>query len=251
MNLEEDNQSTTTQTAITADLSGLNQNNVSPLIALVDLIIFLSTMFIIRTISFSSIGFWGNVLVNSLATIGVATLLLYYRGQSWKSLGLTKPQSYLKMLGIVAITLVCTIASVMLFEIFIRDILTSSLNSEASSSIADTRFQEMKGNISYFFSIIFLVWIESFLEELQDRGFSLNRFESLFSKIPLSIVLAVITQAAIFGFRHSSTHGFSGAIVTGIIGLVFGIAYVVFGRNLWALVIAHSILNTMSMIERL
>ena len=60
----------------------------------------------------------------------------------------------------------------------------------------------------------------------------------------------MITQAAIFGFRHSPTHGVSGAMVTGIIGLVFGIAYVAFGRNLWALIIAHCFLNSMSMVER-
>lgn len=42
----------------------------------------------------------------------------------------------------------------------------------------------------------------------------------------------------------------SGAILVGIIGLVFGFAYVAFGRNLWALIIAHCVLNSMSMIER-
>jgi hypothetical protein len=90
----------------------------------------------------------------------------------------------------------------------------------------------------------------AFLEELLDRGFLLTKLEQLFSIIPLSVVLAVITQAAIFGFRHSPTHGVSGAMVTGIIGLVFGIAYVAFGRNLWALIIAHCVLNSMSMVER-
>jgi membrane protease YdiL (CAAX protease family) len=88
------------------------------------------------------------------------------------------------------------------------------------------------------------------LEELQDRGFSLNRFDSLFSKIPLSTVLAVLSQAAIFGFRHS--YDFSPrSITTGLIGLVFGTVYVLTGRNLWPLIIAHIILNTMSMVDRL
>ncbi len=204
-------------------------------------------MFFVRTIHFESLGFWGNTLFKTLSTVGVATLLLYYRKQSWRDLGLTKPDKYLKMLGIVVITLVATVVSIMLFEIFIRDLFATT---DETTSESDTRFQEMEGNISYFFSIILFVWIESFLEELQDRGFSLSRFESLFSKVSFSTVLAVLFQAAIFGFRHSYDLS-PRSITTGIIGLVFGAIYVLTGRNLWPLIIAHIILNSMSMVERL
>jgi membrane protease YdiL (CAAX protease family) len=203
---------------------------------------------------FSSIGFWGNVLVNSLATLSVATLLLHLRGQSWKTMGLTKPKSYLKLLGIAAVTFVATLGSIMFFEVFLRDILFPVVTSEAlmSSEIPESsgdRFPNMQGRIAFFLGVIIIVWIESFLEELQDRGFSLNRFEALFSKIPFSIVFAVIIQAVVFGFRHSSSHGLAGSIVVGIIGLVFGIVYVVSGRNLWPLIIAHCFLNTISMMD--
>lgn len=217
-----------------------------PLNALIDLTIFLSVMFLIREIRIDSIGFWGHSLFKSLTTVGVATLLLYYRRQSWKDLGLTKPDHFLKSLGVAAIILVGTVISIMIFEIFLRDILFTTVDSVSEPE----RFSELKGNIPYFFSIILFVWIESFLEELQDRGFSLNRFESLFKKIPLSTVLAVLAQAAIFGFRHS--YDFSPrSMTTGLIGLVFGTIYVLTGRNLWPLIIAHIILNSISMIERL
>jgi membrane protease YdiL (CAAX protease family) len=203
-------------------------------------------MFIVREIRIDSLGFWGYSLLKSFTTVGVATLLLYYRKQSWKDLGLTKPDHYLRALGIAAIILIGTVVSMMIFEIFVRDFLFTEVDSGAEPS----SFNDLKGNIPYFFSIIVFVWIESFLEELQDRGFSLNRFDSLFSKIPLSTVLAVLSQAAIFGFRHS--YDFSPrSITTGLIGLVFGTVYVLTGRNLWPLIIAHIILNTMSMVDRL
>ena len=217
-----------------------------PLDAFVDLAIFLSVMFLVREIRIDSLGFWGYSLFKSITTVGVATILLYYRKQSWKDLGLTKPDSFLKALGVTAIILVGTVISIMIFEIFLRDLLFTTADSTSES----TAFSELKGNIPYFFSIIVFVWIESFLEELQDRGFSLNRFDSLFSKIPLSAVLAVPSQAAIFGFRHS--YDFSPrSITTGLIGLVFGTVYILTGRNLWPLIIAHIILNTMSMVDRL
>jgi membrane protease YdiL (CAAX protease family) len=217
---------------------------VKPLNAFVDLVLFLSVMFLVREIRIDSLGFWGYSLFKSFTTVGVATFILYYRKQSWKDLGLTKPDNFLKALGVAIIVLVGTVISIMIFEIIFRDLLFSNIDSTSES----TAFSELKGNIPYFFSIIVFVWIESFLEELQDRGFSLNRFDSLFSKIPLSAVLAVLSQAAIFGFRHS--YDFSPrSITTGLIGLVFGTVYLLTGRNLWPLIIAHIILNTMSMID--
>ncbi len=222
-------------------------NKVTPINAAIDLALFLAVMFAVRTIHIDSLGFWGNTLFKTISTVGLATFLLYYRKQSWRDLGLAKPNNYLKMLGITAITLVATIASIMFFEIFLRDLFT--VNTEAAST-SEGRFNEIEGNVTYFFSIIFFVWIESFLEELQDRGFSLNRFQALFARIPLSTLFAVLTQAAIFGFRH--TYDLSPrSITTGLIGLVFGVVYVLTGRNLWPLIIAHIILNTMSMIDRL
>ncbi|MDX1283857.1 MAG: CPBP family intramembrane glutamic endopeptidase [Draconibacterium sp.] len=219
---------------------------VKPLNALVDLAIFLSVMFLVREIRIDSLGFWGYSLFKSFTTVGAATLLLYFRKQSWKDLGLTKPDHYLKSLGVAVIILIGTIVSIMIFEIFVRDILFTNIESSAEPS----SFNDLKGNIPYFFSIIVFVWIESFLEELQDRGFSLNRFESLFRKIPLATVLAVLSQAVIFGFRHSYDLS-PRSITTGLIGLVFGTVYVLSGRNLWPLIIAHIILNTMSMGDRL
>ena len=77
----------------------------------------------------------------------------------------------------------------------------------------------------------------------------MNWFERLFSKTSLNTILAVIFQAAIFGFRYSYDLS-ERSITVGLIGLIIGIAYLAFGRNLWPLIIAHCILNTMSMQER-
>lgn len=220
---------------------------VTPFHALFDLLIFLTVMFGVRQIEFEILGFWGNAFLNSISTVGIATLLLYYRKQSWKTLGLVRSKNFWKLLAIASIAVVGSILCIMIFEIFVRDILPG--NPEVASG--KERFSEIKGNIPYLLSILPLVWIESFLEELQDRGFSLNRFESLFSKIPWTVIIAVIMQAAVFGYRHMPSHGYADALVAGIIGLVFGIVYVASGRNLWALVIAHCALNTFSMVGRL
>ncbi|RTZ91269.1 MAG: CPBP family intramembrane metalloprotease, partial [Planctomycetota bacterium] len=112
-----------------------------------------------------------------------------------------------------------------------------------------SRFGDLEGNWVLLFSILPFIWLESFLEELLDRGFLLNWFERLFSKTSMATILAVIFQAVIFGFRHSYDLS-ERSITVGLIGLVMGIAYVAFGRKLWPLILAHCILNTMSMLER-
>lgn len=221
-------------------------SNLKPTKALIDLIIFLSVMFLMREVYIDSLGLWGNTLLRSFATVGVATILLYFRKESWKDMGLVKPNNYLKAIGVAVIILVGTVVSIMIFEGLLRELL---FGPEESATGAE-RFTELKGNLPYFYSIIFFVWIESFLEELQDRGFSLNRFNSLFGKTSLSTIFAVLSQALIFGFRH--TYDFSPrSVTTGLIGLVFGAVYVLTGRNLWPLILAHIILNTMSMVGRL
>ncbi len=213
--------------------------------AFIDLIIFLSTMFLVREVYFDSLGFWGNALFKSLSTVGIATLLLYVRKQSWKDIGLTKPNNIGRFLVTIAITLTSTIVLIMVFQIFFADLMPS--HGETAASVNASKAEKSVGMILF---IVTAVWVESFLEELQDRGFSLNRLEALIGYKPVATIFAVLMQAAIFGFRHS--YDFSErSITTGLIGLGFGIVYVLSGRNLWPLIIAHIVLNSMSIFEKL
>jgi hypothetical protein len=213
---------------------------------LVDLIIYIAVMFLVREIYFPEIPFIANGLFWSFTTLAVATWRMKVRGISWTELGLRKPKNFGKTLGISAIILVAVVISIMTFEI-IKDQLPFSIAPDTSSE--GSKFGDLKGNYALFFTIIFFVWVESFLEEILDRGFLINWIERLFSSTTFATVFAVIIQALIFGFRHS--HDLSSRSITvGLIGLIMGIAYVAFGRNLWPLIITHCLLNTSSMLDR-
>lgn len=215
---------------------------------LIDLILYISVMFLVREIYVSKIGFLANGLFWSLATLIVATWRMRVRKVTWKELGLRKPKSFGKTIGISIIILAAVIISLMVFEI-IKDNLPFSIAPDNSSENAPAKFGELKGNWLLFLSIMPMVLIESFLEEVLDRGFLMNWLEDLFSMTSFATIIAVVLQAAIFGFRHS--YDFSARSITaGIIGLIMGIAYIKFGRNLWPLIIAHCLLNTISMIDR-
>lgn len=215
---------------------------------MLDLVIYIAVMFAVREIYFPVIGFIANGLFWSFITLVVATWRMKVRGVNWKELGLRKPENLAKTLLFTAFILIGTIGSILVFEI-IKDQFHLSLSPDTSTESAVSKFGNLKGNWVLFITIIPFIWLESFLEEVLDRGFLMNWLERVFSKTSLATILAVIIQAAIFGFRHSNDLS-ERSITVGIIGLVMGTAFMVFGRNLWPLILAHVVLNTMSMVER-
>jgi len=215
---------------------------------LFDLIIYISVMFLIREIYFPTVGFIVNGLFWSLTTLIIATWRMKVRNVTWKDLGLRKPESFKKTAFVTIGILIAIVLSIMAFEM-IKDYLPFSVEQKNYSENSASKFGNLKGNWLLFFTIIPAVLLESMLEELLDRGFLINWFEKLFSKTTIATILAVILQALIFGFRHSYDLS-DRSIRVGLIGLIMGIAYVKFGRNLWPLIIAHCVLNTMSMVDR-
>lgn len=215
---------------------------------LLDLVIYISVMFLIREVYFEKFNFIANGLFWSFTTLIVASTILKIRGVSWKELGLRKPKNLWKTLGVAALILAATMISLIAFNI-LKDLLPFSFAADTSSENAESKFGNLKGNWAHFFLIIPFILLESMLEEVLDRGFLMNWIEKLFSSTSFATVIAVILQAAIFGFRHSNDFS-ERSITVGIIGLIMGIGYVKFGRNLWPLIIAHCVLNFGSMIGR-
>ena len=215
---------------------------------LFDLIIYITVMFSIREVTIPNTSFLVTGLFWSFTTLIVASWRMKVRNVSWKDIGLRKPENIKKTLLISIGILIATVLSIVLFNI-IKDSLPFFEEQEVNGGDSSSKFGNLKGNWLLFFTIMPMVLIESFLEELLDRGFLINWFEKLFSQTSIATILAVLLQAGIFGFRHSYDLS-ERSITVGLIGLVMGIAYVKFGRNLWPLIIAHCILNTMSMIDR-
>jgi len=225
-------------------LDNLNKHNRAGI--LLDLSIYIATMFLIREIYFNNVSFITNGLFWSFTTLIVASWRMKARDISWQDLGLVKPKSFKNFVIATGFIFAFIPISIILFNI-LKDLLPVSLAVDTSSQT--TKFGELKGNWLLFFSIIPFICIQSMLEELLDRGFLINWIEKMFSESYLATIFAVVTQATIFGFRHSYDLS-ERSITVGLIGLIMGLAYVLFGRNLWPLIIAHCTLNTVSMLDR-
>ena len=148
-------------------------------------------MFLIREVVISDVGFIANGLFHSLTTLVVATWILKSRAVTWNDLGLNRAQSFKKTILVTGFILLCTPLSIMLFQL-VKDLLPIVLAPDTSEQSSVSRFGDLEGNWLLFFSILPFIWLESFLEELLDRGFLLNWFERLFSKTSMATILAVI-----------------------------------------------------------
>lgn len=213
-----------------------------------DVILYLTVMFVVREIYFSELPFIANGLMWSLSTLIVASWRMKVRNITWRDLGLRKPKSLLKTVLITIGILIAIPISIIAFQ-QLQGLIPINLSPDTSSQEAVSKFGNLKENWTLFLTIIPFILLQSSLEELLDRGFLINWFEKVFSKTSFATTIAVLLQAMIFGFRHSYDIS-ERSISVGIIGLIMGVAYVKFGRNLWPLIIAHCILNTLSMMEK-
>lgn len=226
----------------------MDDSNKKSSFVFIDLVIYISVMFLIREIYFSQFNFITNGLFWSFSTLLVATILMRLRNVSWQEIGLFKPTNYKKALLATAFIFAFTLLSIIIFQM-LKDKLSLQIAADTSNESATSKFGDLAGNWLLFFSIIPFIWLQSMLEEILDRGFLINWFEKALSSTWLATVIAVIAQAIIFGFRHSYDLS-ERSITVGLIGLAMGIGYVCFGRNLWPLIAAHCLLNTLSMIDR-
>ncbi|OEJ98659.1 hypothetical protein A8C32_05520 [Flavivirga aquatica] len=217
----------------------------------IDLTIYISILFLARELYIEPLGLIASVLISSFIALLVATWRMKTRSITWKNLGLCKPKIWKRTLVIAVLIIITCILSIVLIEI-LKELFPDIFSWQTVNKVKKykvPRFGNLKGNFPLFFTIIIFVWVESALEELIDRGFLMNWLECLFSKTPFATILAVIIQAALFGYRHSYDLS-ERSITVGILGFIMGVAYMYLGRNLWALIIAHCVLNSFSMLER-
>ena len=103
-----------------------------------------------------------------------------------------------------------------------------------------SRYDFLRGNAMAALVMALLLPLTAAIpEEIVYRGFLIHQFTGLYGRRPASTAFAVVSQALIFGLVHFQW-GLGGILMTSIMGLVWGIAYVLCGRNLWIVIMAHS-----------
>ena len=184
--------------------------------------------------------------ISLISALAVANWRLKASGDSWASLGFIHSSSHSKLALWTIGALVLTILAGILAGSIASGLLSTLQESEQASNFTQNRLADVPGNLPVFLYWLLVSWIVGgFTEELLFRGFLINRFEKLFSKVPFAVVFAIAIQALIFGQQHMYYLGVIGLVETGIIGIVSGVIYIFCGRRLWPLIISHGLANTL------
>ncbi len=166
------------------------------------------------------------------------------RGAGWRYFGLTQPNSWfrtvLQSLGIALIVFLTV-------KLIINPILAALPNAGYQDL---SRFDYLEGDLSNLIIMLVNIWITAaFLEEFLFRGYLMNRLIDLQGKhTQLAWGIALVGQAVIFGLVHAYQSPI-GMFKVGLIGLVFGISYLIVGRNLWPLILAHGLIDSLDMVS--
>ncbi len=170
----------------------------------------------------------------------LAAALVRRNGESWTAAGIRRPRSTSSLLltgfGYAVLGYATAIAATLLAtQLF------------GWPPMRTARFDGLAGNLPMLFGLLAVVWTAAALgEEWLFRGFLQSRLRRLFDGRRGAAVMAVALQALLFALAHAY-QGPTGMLVTGCLGLVFG-ALIVRGGSLWPLVVAHGLIDTVSLL---
>jgi membrane protease YdiL (CAAX protease family) len=167
----------------------------------------------------------------------VAWISLHWRHLGWRDIGLRRPAKWLPLIGL---ALGIGIGYQALDTVAIAPLLQRI----TGQSIDLSQFAGLKGNLPALIVYMAVSWTEAaFIEEMFFRGYLLNRFIDLAGQERFGIALALLGNAAIFGFAHAY-QGLTGVLDTALAGLVLGLLYFLARKNLWLPILTHGIIDT-------
>lgn len=103
-----------------------------------------------------------------------------------------------------------------------------------------SRYDAVRGNLPLAIAMTLILPLTAAIpEELVYRGFFIERITAIVGTGPAGASLSVLFQALLFGASHFQW-GAGGVIATTIMGAVWGTAFILCGRNLWIVILAHS-----------
>jgi membrane protease YdiL (CAAX protease family) len=167
----------------------------------------------------------------------LCTWFLHRSGERWSDLGLTRPKRWWPVPLLVLGGFVVLILAAHL----VRNVLVPAMGLQPAPPSA---LLALRGDLpEYLFYATLVSWgSAAFGEELLLRGFVLDRLLNVLGRSNISAaLLAIFIQAGLFGVLH--LHQGANALVATAAGLIFGLIWLLGGRNLWACIILHGVVD--------
>lgn len=171
------------------------------------------------------------------ATLVVIWLLMWFMRGTWSDLGIRRPEHWGKTIAIgVAVALISqALVAVVIMPLFE---IVGIPGPDYSS------FESLEGNLATLVMFLVVAWVSAGLgEEIIFRGFLMGQVARLFGgKAGWGLSLVIVS--GFFGLSHAY-QGMAGVLLTTYAALVYGLLYLLRGRNLWVTIIAHGSADTM------
>ncbi|WP_394748849.1 CPBP family intramembrane glutamic endopeptidase [Spongiimicrobium salis] len=181
--------------------------------------------------------------IGFLLSIVLIATLYYLQKTTWEKIGLGRPKSWLKTIGL---GVLLTWGILACFHWFLTPMLLEWFPM-ATKDIS--RFDTLRGNEWLLIAAIVSSWITAgFAEELIWRGYILKHTALLLGNTSFSWGFSLVLSALAFGALHFY-QGPLGMLQTGLVGMILGIIYICNGKkNLWLNILIHGLIDTISMI---
>lgn len=166
---------------------------------------------------------------------------LRLRGLRWRDVGFVRPRSWPQALAVgslagIGMEVFSTFVSVPLLSQFVGK----------PPDLSD--FRPMAGNLTLLFGALVPMWLlAAFGEELVYRGYLMNRVAALGQNTRAAWLLSLVLVSALFGWGHAGQE-LTGMLQEGFAGLLLGLLYLGWGRNLAIPIIAHGTANTLAFV---
>lgn len=183
------------------------------------------------------------LLARMALLVGVATWMLRSAGKRWSDAGLRAPSRW----WVVGVAVGAGYLALGAVAALLQTQVLPRLGLAAPDLAA---FAGLRGDLpEYLFWALPVAFGSAAVgEELVARGFLTDRIATLVGgAAPGGGVLfaAVIMQGVLFGACHVY-QGLGGALVTGVVGMVLGLVWLWSGRNLWACIFLHGLVDFVS-----
>jgi uncharacterized protein len=185
---------------------------------------------------------YAPMILRPVLGFAVAWWLITRAGEHWRDYGLRRPASWWRLLVQCALLY----AAMALSSRFVVPLLAQTFGATASPSMLST----IGGDEAALLAWLAIAWgVGGFIEELLFRGFLLNRIEAFLggagTPAIVASTVAICAQAALFGALHLYQGSF-GFVFAGLFALIYGVAYRLFDRNLWPLILVHGTWNSIA-----
>jgi membrane protease YdiL (CAAX protease family) len=192
---------------------------------------------------FTAIAKWTGIVMFGAIGVAVAAVAAWYVGGRGTAgllgLGLGRPRSW-------AMTLISALVTAVLGQLAVSLLTPLAVGLWGAPDFS--ALGAIQGHPWVLAKYLVIIWTTAaFGEEIVFRGFLIPRIAQVYGDTWPAKLGAIVTAAIFFGAAHAY-QGLSGAVLTGVIALVYGAAFVAARGNLWRTILAHGLYDSTAFI---